>query len=151
MASPAPVVALVGMAALRRDLNRLSTDTSGPLFAGIKQAGRAAADPVAAAARGRVPVDSGDLRGDIRVSATKTGATVRMGRVAVPYAGWIEFGGARWDGYERPYQAGGRYLFPAASDLATVAAEKYERALTQVFARSDIWTNTTTDGSSIRD
>lgn len=150
MAAPA-VVGIVGMAALRRDLKTLSTDVTGPLYKEIRAAGKAAVEPVAALTRDRLPHATGTLAGTVRSSGTKTGGAVRVGSAARPYAGWIEFGGSRPDGSSRPYIATGRYLFPAARDLAGKAAGEYSTALERVFARSGIWTNTTTNGSAVHD
>jgi len=151
---PAPQVAVVGMRALRRDINRLAEEPRSELYAGIKAAGRAAAQPVAAATRARLPRGprtSGRLQEDVRISATKTGATVRMGRATVPWAGWVEFGGGRPDGSSRDYVAGGRYMFPAAQGLAGRSADEYSKALTAVFASAGVWTNTSSEGASIHD
>jgi len=148
----APVVGIVGMSALRRDINRLADDVSGPLYAGIRQAGKDAAEPVAALTRASLPMGgSGRLAGDVRTSGTKTGAAVRMGRKTVPYAGWIEFGGSRPDGSEREYVPGGRYLFPAAKSLAMKAADRYSEAIGAVLNSDRVWTNNTTDGSQVHD
>lgn len=147
----APVVGIVGAKALRKDLSQLADDVTGPLYAAMKQAGRDAAEPVAAAARQTLPHVTGTLAGDVRTSGTKTGAAVRMGRASIPYAGWVEFGGTRPDGSERPYLAAGRYLFPAARGLAERAARDYSDSLARLFDRSDLWTNTTSDGSAVHD
>ena len=147
----APVVQVVGARALRQDLSRLADDVNGPMYKAMKQAGRLAAEPVAALTRESLPHVSGTLAGDVRTSGTRTGAAVRMGRASVAYAGWVEFGGTRPDGSERPYQPGGRYLFPAARSLAEQAAASYGTALSALFARSDIWTNTSLDPGAVHD
>lgn len=143
-------VGIVGMAALRRDINRMATDESGPLYAAIKQAGKSAVEPVAARTRSSLPHVTGTLAGTVRTSGTKTGGAVRMGQKSVPYAGWIDFGGTRPDGSARQYIAAGRYLFPAAQGLAPVAAQSYSDALDRIL-NSDVWTNTTTDPTAVHD
>jgi hypothetical protein len=151
----APVVGLVGMAALRRDIKHLTDNDQSALYAAIKDAGRQAAEPVAARTRATVPHSGGDhagrLAGDVRTSGTKTGAAVRMGRKSVPYAGWVEFGGTRPDGSSREYVATGRYLFPAAQGLGPVSADRYAAAMSRLFETSGVWTNSTDDGSAIHD
>lgn len=147
----APLVAVVGLAALRRDLNRMGTDLNSPLYAVLKAGAQAAADPIASRARSSLPHLSGRLAGDVRVSTTKTGATIRMGRRSIPYAGWIEFGGSRPDGSERPYLPNGRYLFPSAQSLATQAAATYTVALEKVLNSGLVWTNTGTNPGSVHD
>ena len=153
-----PVVGLVGLNALARDVKRLAEDQASPLFEAMKSAGRQAAGPVADRVRGTIPVtDNTDhdarLRDDIRVTATRTGAAVRMGRKTVPYAGWVEFGGTRKAPHtsSREFVKGGRYLFPAAAGLAPVSAELYSQALTAVFGSGGVWTNTGTDPGGVRD
>jgi phage gpG-like protein len=82
------------------------------------------ADKVAAATRARVPRDSGALAASVTVDRDNGTAIVGMGDSGTPYAGWIEFGGAR-EGRgggvaERPYYGRGRYLYPAALNAEPV-------------------------------
>jgi hypothetical protein len=148
----APAVGIVGLRALSRDVHRLTDDRSSALYAGMKAAGKAAAEPVAAAARATVPRDGDVLAETIRTSATRTGATVRMGSAAAPYAGWVEFGGTiHGRNASREYIAAGRYLFPAARMLGDLALENYDRELSAVFASDRVWTNTTNDGGQVHD
>lgn len=142
----APSVALVGMRALRRDVSRF-TDMAGPLARALTQAGHTAAEPVAAAVRESVPRDSGRLAGDVRVTGGKTGAAVRMGRASVPYAGPVDFGG--WP-EGRDYEAGGRFLFPAAVSLAETSATLYAQG-TQRALDAFGWTNETSQGEAVHD
>jgi hypothetical protein len=76
-----------------------------------------------------------------------------MGSAAVPYAGWIEFGGTRHSPHDstRTYMPDGRYLWPAARGQAGRAAELYSNALGAVFASAGVWTNTTSDPEAIHD
>jgi hypothetical protein len=76
-----------------------------------------------------------------------------MGSKAVPWAGWVEFGGTRRRPRvsERPFVKSGRYLFPASRALSSRAASSYSDALNQVFAASGVWTNTTDNGASVHD
>jgi hypothetical protein len=148
----APEVGLVGVKALVRDLKKVESDTSGPVLVAMREAAREAAQPVAIRARGTLPDVSGDLVATVRVNATRTGASVRMGSARVPYAGWVEFGGRRHHPHEssRPYVKTGRYLFPVAADLATTVARHYDVALTAAFDRVR-WTNTSPDGKAVHD
>jgi hypothetical protein len=141
MARPAPTVAVVGMAALRRDITRLCAD-GGPLNKALSAAARTGAEPVAAAARSALPQVSGRLAGDVRVTASRTGAAVRMGRTSLRYAGWVEFGGRRRVPHDsvRPYDPRGRYLFPHAVQLASVSARLYA-AGAQKAIDGFAWTN----------
>jgi hypothetical protein len=137
-----PVVAVVGLRALNRDLKQLGDAQRGPMLAYLKAAGVAAATPVADAARSAVPTVTGDLAGTIRVLSSRTGAKVAMGRKRYPYAGWVEFGGTRHRPHvsHRPYVATGRYLFPAARGLAATSAAVYSDAIQRAFDHFD-WTN----------
>jgi len=141
MAAPAAVAQVVGIRALARDLARMGEPGS-PLLKAMVDAGRKAAEPVASVTRGTLPRVSGRLAGDVRVSATKTGATVRMGRASVRYAGWVEFGGTRKVPHRstRDYQPRGRYLFPAAVLGAPLAASLYTKAVTEAVEHYP-WTN----------
>jgi hypothetical protein len=148
------LVVIGGLAALKRDLNRLAADESGPLFNAMKRAGYAAVEPVVPATRARLPTGgSGRLAGSLRASAYKSGAAVRMGSKSVPYAGWVEFGGTRRRPHDsnRPYIRSGRYLFPAAADLSPAAAAAYTRALDEMFGSGRVWTNTTSDPAAVHD
>jgi hypothetical protein len=151
MGSTAPQVGIIGMAALRRDLKRQTDEVSSPLYAAIKAAGKTAAEPIAARTRSTVPSSSGRMAGNVRTSGTRTGAAVRMGSAKVPYAPWIDFGGTRPDGSSREYVGAGRYLFPAAADLAGRAAELYSSAIDAALNGAGVWTNTTNDGGAVHD
>jgi Bacteriophage HK97-gp10, putative tail-component len=144
MAAPA-VVTVVGLKALRKDIDQLAKPDRGPLNDALKAAGRKAAEPVVEAARNAVPHDSGTLAGSVRLSATRTGARVRMGKQSVPYAGPVEFGG--WP-EGRAYVKDGRYLFPAAHRLGTVAERLYNTEIGRALDRFH-WTNTI--GTTVHD
>lgn len=70
-------------------------------------------------ARARIPHRTGNLAAHVRTGTSKEGAWVGYSDGA-PYAGWIDFGGRRRGGRgavaARAYIAGGRYLFPAATN-----------------------------------
>jgi hypothetical protein len=144
MAAPAPVVQVVGMAALRRDVARL-TGTNSTLNALLSAAGREALQPVADWTKAALPQADptpGRLAGDVRVTASRTGAAVRMGRASIRYAGWVEFGGTRRVPVfsSRDYDPRGRYLWPAARQLAGESARLYTAAVTKGLDGFD-WTN----------
>ena len=153
----APTVAVIGLRALNRDIQKMA-DQRGPLNKAMAQAGRIAAEPVAAATRSALPQggrpgeQTGRLAGDVRVTATRSGAAVRMGRASIRYAGWVEFGGTRRAPHvsTRDYDPKGRYLFPNAVQLAARSARLYSDAVEQVFVGYP-WTNTGTDPGSVHD
>lgn len=142
-----PTVGLVGFRAMMRDLAKMGEEGS-PLLDAMKQAGREAAEPVAGKARGTVPHVDGILAGDIRVTSARSGATIRMGRGSVPYAGPVEFGS--WPP-GRPFVAGGRYLFPAAQGMASILAASYSEAVNRILNGSGVWTNAGNDPEGIHD
>ena len=147
----APTVEVVGLRAFNRDIGKM-TEANGPLLKALQAAARAAVEPVAEATRSALPQDSGRLAGDVRVTATRTGAAVRMGRTSIRYAGWVEFGGHRRAPHEssRDYSPRGRYLFPPAVTMAPRAAADFERATTTLL-NSYHWTNEGTDPGGVRD
>lgn len=149
----APQVGIIGVKALLKDLNAIGADT-GPLAKAFSAAGKKAVAPVATLARSSLPQSNDILAGDIRTSGTRTGASVRMGRARVPWAGWVEFGGTRPQGPSdrsaRPYRPSGRYLFPAAEQLRTTVADLYS-AEAQKMLDSFPWTNKASEGGAVHD
>jgi hypothetical protein len=150
MAAPA-VVSIIGLRALRRDIAKQTTQTSSAMYEGLRAAGRLAANPIADTTRTIVPRVSGRLAADVRVLASRTGASVRMGRQALRYAGFIEFGGNLPQGPHRQYIPQGRYLFPTTLRYAERSATLYSAALQKVLNNSSIWTNSSTDTGQVHD
>ena len=153
MAKPAQrMVEVVGLKALAADVKKQSDDVQSDLYKALRSAGKAAAEPIAAATRSALPYDSGHLAGTVRASGTRTGASVREGSKKYPYAGWIDFGGDREpQGGHRDRYRDGRYLFPNARNLAATAARTYEDEIAKVFGADRIWTNVTTSGEDVHD
>jgi hypothetical protein len=141
------------MRALMKDLAALGADT-GPLAKGLSEAGKKAVAPVAALAKNELPKVNDTLANDVRSNATRTGATVRMGRAKINWAGWVEFGGTRPQGPSdrsaRPYNPRGRYLFPAADRLKSTVADLYSKGAQDAIDAFN-WTNTATDGGAVHD
>lgn len=133
-------VDVLGLRALMRDLKRLADPRAGDLAAALAQAGRQAAQPVADAVRSAYPSKSGRLAGSVRVTGSRSGAAVRVGRKNVAYAGPVDFGGYPGD---RPYIASGRYLYPAMLAQQTQVVAAYQQAVTAAVNQFD-WTNTGT-------
>jgi hypothetical protein len=74
---------------------------------------------------GRVPRRSGRLAASVETEAVQGGVGVSYSG-AVPYDGWIDFGGTRG----RPYAASGRYLYPTALDAGPRLQDACERGAT---------------------
>ena len=131
----APTVAVVGWKTVMKEVVAMS-GPQGDLTKAMIAAARSAAEPLAAVTRSSLPQDSGRLSGDVRVSASRSGANVRMGRASLRYAGWVEFGGTRKAPHysSREYHPKGRYLFPAAVSMGPAAAGRFERAATAALA-----------------
>lgn len=84
---------------------------------------------VADSARTQVPKRSGKLANSIRPSSTQRVGKVTMGNAKVPYAGFIEYGGAvgRKKSVKRAFKKDGRYLRPAyEANRERVQAEMVE-------------------------
>ena len=145
------IVDVVGLKAMRRDVKKL-TGNLGDLDKALAAAGRAALEPVAAATRAALPQVTGRLAGDVRITARGSTASLRMGRASVRYAGWVEFGGTRRVPHvsTRPYDPRGRYMFPAAIQLAPVAAQLFTAATEKTLNQFG-WTNSTTSAGSVHD
>lgn len=113
-------VQVEGLAELRRDLRKLGdTATLIELRGGLKEAARIVADD----ARRRVPQLSGKAASSIRPGASGNKAYVAGGKKAVPYYGWLDFGGRRaitgnsrsqgpWAGSGKG-PSEGRFIYPA--------------------------------------
>jgi hypothetical protein len=155
-------VGIIGLRALRRDIARMTEDYRGPLYDAIKAAGREVCDPIANRAREALPMSDrqadrthrpGALLGSVRVYSTKTGAGVRMGGAKTSFAPWIEFGGRRHKPHEsiREKKPRGRYLYPAAYEMAPMAAGRYGAALNKAFDATGLWTNETNDPEQVKD
>jgi hypothetical protein len=83
-------VTVTGAKELRRAMKRMGADLKD-----LTAVNRAAAQPVLEESRRLVPRVSGTLGRSIRLTASRTGASVRAGKAAVPYAGPIHFGWRR--------------------------------------------------------
>jgi hypothetical protein len=123
------------MKGLRRDLIHID-DVEVPKM--LVAAGLQVSEPAAAQIASAIPSDSGTLSGTVRPGKVRTGAVVRVGTAAKPYAGWVEFGGTRplqgpSERWPRPFIPTGRYIFPVAERLAPQAAETYSKAIGDLY------------------
>lgn len=144
MAAKSAVVSVVGINALARDFKKMGDD-GGAMLTELRLAHKAAAQPVLTSARGAWPVDTGAHRDSVRITATRTGATIHEGNGRLEGTGWLEFGGNRG----RAYLSGGRFLFPAAQGVADQVAELDSKAIQRVLDRANTWTNTTSLGTEV--
>jgi hypothetical protein len=112
---------------LRKELRALDRKST----KAIKVAGDVAAAIVVAEARPRVPVVSGRARRTVKVASTTTVARVAGGSKAVPYYGWLDFGGRAGPGrrQSRPFIRSGRYIWAAFLDRLPDVERALESAL----------------------
>jgi hypothetical protein len=134
------------MDALGRDLGRFA-GKGGDLERAMREAHRKAVAPVAVAARGSVPHDSGDLAGSVGDWVTDDDPTGWQAGYESDYAGPVDMGG--WPP-GRDYLSGGRYMFPAASGVDVTAAN-YDADGIQSALDAYSWTNTTDNPEAVHD
>lgn len=90
---------------------------------------------IATRARSTMPRRTGRAAASVRSGVSGNRAYVQIGKAAVPYAAWLDFGGTlkpsgrRHNTQVRPKVKGGRYLFPA---IAAMRPET-ERAAAKAF------------------
>jgi len=115
VASSRTIVRLEGARQLRRTLRQAGDDLSD-----LKRAHADAAAVVTPVAQAKAPRRSGRLSATVRGSGTKTGALIRAGFAAVPYAGVQEFG---WPRRHIPAQP---FVVPAARETEPQWMGMYE-------------------------
>lgn len=88
-----------------------------------------AAGIVVRGAQNRAPVVTGAYRKSIKAASGQREASVKAGGAKVPYAGFLDYGGrvGKHKSVVRPFQRGGRYVYPAyyaqrENILAAIAA-----------------------------
>jgi hypothetical protein len=81
----------------------------------IRPALNEAAGIVVRVAQGRMPSLTGAARRSVRVSSTSNKVRVTAGGSRAPYYPWLDYGGrtGRGGSIVRPFDKGGRYLYPA--------------------------------------
>lgn len=90
---------------------------------------------IATRARSGMPRRSGRAAGSVKSGVSGNRAYVQIGKAAVPYAPWLDFGGTlrptggRRNTIVRPKVQGGRYLYPAIEAMRT----QTEHAASQAF------------------
>ena len=139
-----PAIKVVGLRELRRACSVM--DEEMPLY--LRDELMRLAEIVVQRTKPKVPEISGAARGSIRAIIGGGGAAVRAGSAAVPYYGWLDFGGrirhmphARihhvmnhylW----RDYYPQGRYLYPTANEAAVEIGPMVERMLDRLCVKA---------------
>lgn len=123
-------VTVEGLAKLRRALKQVDADLPKELRTSMKLIG----DKLASAIRAKVPQRSGKAAASVRSGVSGNTAYIAAGKKAVPYFGWLDFGGTlkptggRRGTQSRPVLKEGRYIYPTLAEhreettLAAVAA-----------------------------
>jgi len=111
-----PAIRVSGAKEFRVAMKRMGADLKD-----LSAVNKAAAEVVADAARGRVPVMSGQLRGSIRAKGTRTFGSVAAGRRNIPYAGVIHFGWPRHNIEPQPF------IYDALEDKSDDVVRKYDQ------------------------
>ena len=120
-----PAVQVSGAKEFRAKLHQMGIELQD-----FKTINKLIAENVASDARGRAPVVTGTLAGDIRGGGTKTRAYVSVGRKRIPYAGPIHFG---WPA--RNIQAN-PFLYEAIDSRADDVREVYAKRVDELAMRT---------------
>ena len=127
MAGPKPAVTVEGARELRAALRRMDDR----LVRQMRDVNADAAEPVAEEARRLVPILTGALEADIRVSKGARSAAVLAGRRLVPYAGPIHFGWPARNIEPQPF------LYDALDARREEVADRYRRAVDALVVQLD--------------
>ncbi|MFI6763875.1 HK97 gp10 family phage protein [Micromonospora sp. NPDC050417] len=105
-------IRIEGLAAFNRSLKKLDADAP----KGLRLALNEGASIVVDAARPMMPSRTGRARAAVTAKSTRTASRVSAGSKRVPYVPWLDYGGeGRTKGRPayRPFEKGGRYVYPA--------------------------------------
>lgn len=116
-----PAVEVEGLRQLRRTLK-----AAGVSLQDLKDEHQKVADFVVRASAPRAPHRTGRLAATVRGSGTQSGAVVRLGRAAVPYAGPIYWG------WEAHHIKANQWVTEAATDTQEQWARMYLSALEHI-------------------
>lgn len=85
-------------------------------------------------AQPRVPARTGKARASVRATSSQREARVTGGGKRVPYYPWLDFGGrvGRNRTVQRPFQKGGRYIYPGYTRNKDKIQDALVDALVQV-------------------
>ena len=137
-----------GIKELRRALKRMDPEANKALTVELRKA----ADPLLQDAKRRVRRDiknpsrsSGKAAGSLRITAGGAKVKIAAGKKAVPYYGWLDFGGSlRPTGRRKNYQYRpivgkyGRYLYPAVFKGQARTKRHVEKAIRDAIKRAGL-------------
>lgn len=103
-------IKIAGLAEFNRNLRKLNSDLPKALRIAHNQAAQIVVDY----AQARVPSKSGKARRSVKAKSTRTESRVSGGSKTVPYYPWLDFGGRVGPrrSVRRPFEKGGRYIYP---------------------------------------
>lgn len=110
MRQPIDPIRITGLRDLQAQLKALDGESQKQLRLVLNRA----AEIVAAGARAKAPVRTGAYQSTIKVASSQREARVKAGSARVPYAGFLDFGGAvgRNKSVHRTFISQGRYVYP---------------------------------------
>lgn len=127
--APEPIK-IKGITQLQHDLKAISNDAAKELRVVFNQA----ATLVVKRAQGNVPRVTGAARASIKAHSGQYAAKVVAGSTAVPYFGWLDFGGRikhKHSVSSRTFHKDGRYVYPAyyaqKADLQTLLVKSLDQ------------------------
>lgn len=125
-----------GLREFQRNLRTL--DASLPKA--LRLAHNEAAQLVVDWAQPRVPRRSGKAARSVRATSSQREARVTGGGARVPYYPWLDFGGRVGKGksVRRPFESGGRYIYPGYVRNKPEVEERLMAALLQVCQQAGI-------------
>jgi hypothetical protein len=107
----------------------------------LRESDKAAAQVVVDEALPTVPVGAtGKAAASLKAVGLSSGAAVRGGGSTAPYFGFLDYGNkvhsgagvGRGDSQVRPYEKGGRIVYPALNRSRATVLERYEHGIDQV-------------------
>lgn len=132
---PVESVKVSGLDELRAGLRKADKG----LAKDLGQAGKAAADIVAQAAKRRIPSNTGKTAKSLRAKVSYGGGAVVFGNAKVSWAGWLDFGGRRpQDKVGRLTLPEGRYIYPALSMTRDRVVREYADAVNDVLRKAGL-------------
>ena len=137
-------VKVVGLSELRRACSVMGEEMRLYLREELKKL----AGVVVTRTKPKIPVITGAAAGSVRAVIAGGGAAVRAGSAAVPYYGWLDFGGiirhyphanihhTMQHLIKRPFIREGRYLYPTADESAVEMAPMVEAMLDRLAVKA---------------
>ena len=129
-------VTVEGLDELRKGLRKADKGVAKELG----QAGKKAADIVAAAARPKVPSRSGKARASLRAVVVNGGGGVKGGGPRAAYYSWLDFGGSvgRKKSVYRQVIREGRYIYPTLAEKRDEVIKTYEELVDDALRKAGL-------------